>query len=163
MLPNIAPESLQALIAFVEDWCAQHIRAQSLQEAEQLAQSVARCIAQVVAQAAVDTVAGTQRQGCSTACACGRRAEFKRMSERHVVTLAGTVRVERAYYYCKHCKTGVSPWDRQQGLDQRQWSPSLKALICELAASLTYANAVSLLERTCRAGRRAGSPAAARR
>ena len=145
MLREFAPESLQALASWLREWCAENVKAQSLEQAEHLAQSLGRYITEVIAQAAVDT----ERQGCSTACACGKRAEFKRMSERHVVTLAGVVRVERAYYYCKHCKTGLSPWDRGQGLDQRQWSPSLKALVCELAAGLTYTNAVSLLERAC--------------
>jgi hypothetical protein len=149
MLPNIAPESLPVLLSFVRDWCAQHVKADDLAAAEQVVQAVTRCIAEALAQVAVEALDGRQRTGCSIPCPCGRSAEYKGMRERFVVTLAGIVRVERAYYYCKHCKTGVFPWDRRQGLDQRQWSPNLKALICELAASLPYANAVSLLERTC--------------
>ena len=149
MVPNIAPESLQALLVPIQEWCAHNVKARSLDEAEQLAQSLARCIAEVIAQAAVDNMDGTKRTGCSIPCACGHQAQYKGVRQRLVVTLAGSVRANRAYHCCKQCKTGVLPWDRRQGLDQRQCSPSLKALICELAASLTYTNAVTLLQRTC--------------
>jgi hypothetical protein len=146
MLPDT---DLQSLLTFIKQWCHDNVKVSSLAEAEQIAQSLARQIAMTIAQAAVDGLDdGRGREGCSIPCPCGRRAEFKGMRHRWVVSLAGQVRVERAYYYCRHCHTGVSPWDRQQGLDQRQWSASLKAIVCELAARLTFTEAVTLLQRT---------------
>jgi len=146
MLPDT---NLQSLLAFVKHWCQDNVKAHDLAEAEQIAQALAREIGATIVQAAVDGLDdGRGREGCSIPCSCGRRAEFKGMRPRWVVSLAGAVLVERAYYYCRHCQTGISPWDRQQGLDQRQWSAALKAVVCELAARLTFTEAVTLLQRT---------------
>jgi hypothetical protein len=65
---------------------------------------------------------------------------------RWVATLAGEVRVRRAYYYCKHCRRGQAPWDRRQGLNQRQWTPAVKSLVANFAARLSYAETMELLE-----------------
>ena len=40
---------------------------------------------------------------------CGQKMRYKGHKARDVVTEAGEVRLERAYYYCPQCKVGVFP------------------------------------------------------
>ena len=64
-----------------------------------------------------------------------------------LVTLAGEVRVRRAYYYCRHCRTGMAPWDTAQGLSERCYSPGVKAVVVETAARMPYGGGMELLAR----------------
>jgi hypothetical protein len=54
--------------------------------------------------------------------------------------------VQRAYYHCRTCHQGESPWDRQQGLEDG-FSPGVKALVVEACGRLPYREAAHLLER----------------
>jgi len=40
---------------------------------------------------------------------CGRRLGLKDYRSRQVVTVAGEVKVRRAYYYCAECRGGIFP------------------------------------------------------
>lgn len=53
--------------------------------------------------------------------------------------------MERAYYHCASCKRGEAPWDGRQGLNERTFSPRLKALVCQTVGRLTYGEGVALL------------------
>jgi len=119
----------------------------SVEEAEALAVAVSRQVAEVIVTAGVAQTAGeASYEGGSIACACGRRAAFHGYRSRWVVTRAGAVRVARAYYYCRRCRQGQTPWDRPQGLAGHQWTPAVKSLVANFCARLTYAEAVELLE-----------------
>jgi hypothetical protein len=48
----------------------------------------------------------------------------------------GSVRCERAYYYCGRCGAGLAPWDRAVGLTLRSSTPATERLIC-LAGTLS--------------------------
>jgi hypothetical protein len=45
-----------------------------------------------------------------------------------VVSVLGTVRYRRAYYYCRVCGAGVCPFDRQAGVTARHLSPAAERL-----------------------------------
>jgi hypothetical protein len=62
-----------------------------------------------------------------------------------LVTLVGEVGVQRAYYHCRHCHTGVAPWDAAQGLSARCYSPGVKAVVVETAARMPYGEGMELL------------------
>ncbi len=40
---------------------------------------------------------------------CGARMRNKGPKERHLVTVTGTVKLKREYYYCETCRAGVFP------------------------------------------------------
>ena len=44
-------------------------------------------------------------------------------------TLHGDIEVARAYYRCDHCGQTFIPWDGEQGLDERLWTPKVKELV----------------------------------
>ena len=133
------------LLAQVRTWCQAHLRVGSVAEAE--APTLARQVAAVIVSEGVRQAGGrASYEGCSVACECGRRAQFKGYRGRWLVTLAGSARVERAYYYCRHCHTGQAPWDRRQGLSPAQWTAGVKGLVAHFAGRLPYAASVELLE-----------------
>ena len=135
------------LLAMVRAWCEERLRVSSVQEAEELALALSRQVAEVIVTAGVQQTAGrASYQGGSVPCSCGRRAAFHGYRSRWVSTRAGDVSVERAYYYCRRCHCGQAPWDRRQGLTQRQWTPAVKSLVVNFCARLPYAEAVELLE-----------------
>ena len=47
---------------------------------------------------------------------CGEATRFQRWRSKHILTFLGSVRVERAYYHCPHCRHGQFPRDAQLGL-----------------------------------------------
>ena len=137
----------QDLLGQVREWCQEHLRVESVEEAEQMALALSRQVAEVIVSEGVRQTAGeASYEGCSVACGCGRRARFKGYRPRWIVTLAGSARVERAYYYCRQCHSGQAPWDQRQGLSQRQWTAGVKALVAHFAGYLTYGETVELLE-----------------
>lgn len=87
-------------------------------------------------------------KGVRISCECGGGAEFKEYRERWIKTLHGEVEVERAYYRCRECRRTYIPWDQEQGLDKRVWTPRVKELVATTCAALPYKAALGLVERT---------------
>jgi hypothetical protein len=54
---------------------------------------------------------------------CGEAARFERWRDKAVVLLLGPIRVDRAYYHCRHCQSGHCPRDAQLRLGPRDLSP----------------------------------------
>lgn len=67
---------------------------------------------------------------------CGESARFQRWQTKTVVSALGEVRLERAYYYCRHCGHGHCPWEAELGLTRQDLTPaaseltSLAGLLC---------------------------------
>jgi hypothetical protein len=59
---------------------------------------------------------------------CGEAAKFQRWQAKTVVSVFGAVRVERAYYYCRHCGQGHCPWEAILGLTNRDLTPAADEL-----------------------------------
>jgi hypothetical protein len=144
---DISPESLMDLQSRIGEWLAGQPQMDSLEELEQLAVQVSRCAGQAVVEHGISTVDETRgHRKSSLPCDCGRKSKFINYRPRWVGTLFGAVQVERAYYYCKHCRTGHSPWDKEQGVDALMWSPTVKFVSAQTAGRLPYGEAVRLLE-----------------
>ena len=47
-----------------------------------------------------------------------------------IVSLVGTVRLERAYYHCPHCHCGSVPWDEILSLSADSFTPAAREVIC---------------------------------
>ena len=144
----ISDQAEKDLLGFLSWWYAEHGDAKSLEEAEQLAHEVASLTAQAVAQEGVDDSIVRTEQSGSIECDCGAFAPMSNRRERTLVSDCGQLQANRRYYYCSECGTGWCPWDRLQGLTQRQFTPRLKALVAELAAHMSYSETVYWLGRT---------------
>ena len=51
----------------------------------------------------------------TVACACGGKARYAGRRSKTFTTLLGPLTLERAYYHCDACRTGVCPRDRTLG------------------------------------------------
>lgn len=54
---------------------------------------------------------------------CGESARFQRWRDKSVVLLVGPIRVDRAYYHCRHCHRGCCPRDAVLRLGPCDLSP----------------------------------------
>jgi hypothetical protein len=59
---------------------------------------------------------------------CDRAASYHADRRRTVVSLFGTIRYHRAYYYCRQCGQGICPFDEQAAITQRQLTPAVEQL-----------------------------------
>ncbi|NSW56021.1 MAG: ISKra4 family transposase [Armatimonadetes bacterium] len=142
-------EQMQDLLDGFRAWCKEHLSVNSVQEAEEMAVTIGRQVAQVVVEEGVEQISHrASYEGCSIACSCGRRAKFIDYRPKYLMTLAGTVKVLRSYYYCRGCKTGHIPWDARQGVTGLQWTPAVKALAGHFIGRVTYQEMCELVELT---------------
>ena len=61
---------------------------------------------------------------------CGETAKFVNHREKDIVSLLGTVRLERCYYHCGHCHHGHFPWDEILRLSPQRLSPGAQEVVC---------------------------------
>lgn len=140
---------LRDLQQLVGNWVQEHSVCATVAEAEEAAAEVARVCGAAVVDRLVPLSAGRRsNQGSRLACPCGGKAKFVSYRMRGVGTLYGVVPVSRAYYHCRQCGRGQLPWDDQQGLNSRLWTPRVKALVTQVAARLSYRESVDLLSET---------------
>ena len=144
----VSTSSIQILQGMAVQWCEKELKVSSIAEAEQAVLEASRRIAEAMMAAAVKKLdERATYEGPRLTCDCGGKARFVGYRKRWIRTMCGDVQVSRAYYHCKDCHTGMSPWDEEQGLGERIWSPGLKSLVGEMCARLTYSEVSGLLER----------------
>lgn len=140
--------SIRFLQEAAAQWCERELDVSSIAEAEQAVFEASRRLAEAMMAAAVKKLDHRATyEGPGLACECGGTARFVGYRRRWVRTMCGDVQASRAYYHCRDCHTGVSPWDSAQGLGERIWSPGVKSLVGEMCARLTYSEVSGLLER----------------
>ena len=83
----------------------------------------------------------SDHSGSTTACACGRRARYAGRRPKTFTTLLGPVTLQRAYYHCDACRSGVCPRDQALGLQGSSLSPAITRLVGLTAAEGSFAKA----------------------
>jgi hypothetical protein len=78
---------------------------------------------------------------------CAAAAEFHSHREHTSLSLVGPIRHRRAYYLCRACGAGLSPFDRAAGLTTRDLTPALER-VATLAGTVaeSFEKAAELLE-----------------
>ena len=74
-------------------------------------------------------------RGSSIYCQCGGSMKFMQHRGRNVHTILGWIKINRAYYHCPSCGTGLAPYDKASGLGSEQLSPGLAMACCLLAVT----------------------------
>ena len=144
----ISREQLADLQEYVGEWVREHIGTADLDGAEAAADEIARACGAATVKALVPSTAGKKsHRGTRLACRCGGELLFESYRERSVGTLYTVIRVKRAYYRCRECGYTRLPWDEEQGLDSRLWTPRVKAVVAMVATQVSYQTAVDLLMR----------------
>ena len=90
---------------------------------------------------------GAGYQGSRIDCAvCRSRAKYCGTRSREVITLHGRLKFNRAYYYCKVCRSSLCPTDKQLGLGRDDCSRTVKAYSARVASYLPFAVAAKELK-----------------
>lgn len=143
------PENGNSLLEAARDFARSQLSAMDITQAEDQIQAIVRTVAgAMMGEVAAKMSRKPTYKGVGVSCECGGRAEFKEYRERWIKTLHGEVEIERAYYRCRECGRSYIPWDREQGLDKRVWTPRVKELVATTCAALPYKAALGLVERT---------------
>lgn len=136
------------LLVAAENWCGEELSRMSIAEAEETITQMTRKLSEHMMNAFAEKLdPKSTYEGVRMECKCGGEAVFKGYRRRWIRTICGDIRPKRAYYYCPDCHAGISPWDGEQGLDGRVWSPGVKSLVSECCARLTYSEVSALLKR----------------
>ena len=81
----------------------------------------------------------------TTACVCGQTARYAGRRPKTFTTLLGPLTLERAYYHCDACRTGVCPRDRALGMHATSLSPGALRMVGLAASDFSFAAASDLL------------------
>lgn len=76
--------------------------------------------------------------GSSISCQCDGSMKFVQHRGRNVHTIFGWIKINRAYYHCPACGTGLAPYDKASGLGTEQLSPGLAKACCLLAVDNSF-------------------------
>jgi uncharacterized protein with PIN domain len=79
----------------------------TITDIERLARKTGEQVMEKVTQALVDEE--SQEQENNLCPQCGEKMHRKGLKGRDLITETGEIRVERGYYYCKSCRTGIFP------------------------------------------------------
>ena len=77
-------------------------------------------------------------KGSSIYCSCGGSKRFVGHRTRNINTIFGWIKIERAYYHCRHCGVGLAPYDLDSGLGHGQLSAGLAKACCLLAVDDSF-------------------------
>lgn len=114
-----------------------------INQLEDLAEALGRQVQQEIAATLIREEAA-RREGNQTACpgkagqACPGTAFYRGQNELELVTGAGRLQVQRAYYYCASCRTGHCPADARLGLGPAHTTPTAQARLAVLSALAPY-------------------------
>ena len=87
----------------------------------------------------------SDHSGSTTACACGQTARYAGRRPKTFTSVLGPLTLERAYYYCDACRTGICPRDRALGLHATSLSPGVLRMVGLAASDFSFAAASDLL------------------
>jgi len=88
----------------------------------------------------------TDRAGPTVPCArCHHPAHYAGRRAKTFESVLGPLRLERAYYHCAACDTGVCPRDAALGLDGTSLSPAVTRMIGAVGAMVSFAEGHALL------------------
>ncbi len=79
-------------------------------------------------------------------CGSGHLAGFVSYRAKKIDTVLGPIRLERAYYHCKECHSGVVPRDTELGVSGASISAGLSHMIATAGAAVPFAQAAALLK-----------------
>ena len=149
MTPEERRRKLEEIAARVVDrldreWPAEDAHINDL---EDLSERVGRELMREVTEELIRERAPRKHGNQSTCPSCQRPARFAGLAVREYATLHGRCRVARPYFYCAACRHGHAPLDRRWGLGPGGTTPSVQAIVADLATDPSYVRLPARLQR----------------
>lgn len=82
-------------------------------------------------------------------CACGKKASFRYVATKQLVTTVGVMEVPRRYYACRSCKATYRPWDVWAGVGQRQLTEHARKMVTIVGTAFSFETAAQRLRDLC--------------
>jgi hypothetical protein len=73
-------------------------------------------------------------------CPCGHSAHYKELRSKIVLTVLGTVQLNRPYYLCEHCPKGQYPVDIELGVADLESSPGVRRMEAVVGSEMPFAS-----------------------
>jgi len=127
-----------------QDWPAADAHIHDLEDlAERVGREMMREVTEELVQERA-TRKASQRSVCPT---CQQPTRFGGYAARELSTLHGRVGVRRPYYHCVSCRAGHCPLDTAWGLGPGATTPSVQAIVADLATDPSYVRLPARLRR----------------
>lgn len=83
--------------------------------------------------------------GSVTPCRCGEQARYVGRRTKSVVSVLGTLVLQRAYYHCTRCGEGFFPRDRHLGIERSSLSPGVTRMVGLVGAATSFEEGSTLM------------------
>jgi hypothetical protein len=83
--------------------------------------------------------------GPSLSCDCGQAARYAGRRSKDFQSILGELRLERAYYHCRHCGSGFFPRDRHLGIEKTCFSPAAVRMMGTVGSMVSFQEGSQLL------------------
>ena len=88
----------------------------------------------------------TAEEGQPPLCSCGRPLRCEGPRPKRLVSLLGSVSLQRLYYHCRRCWRGTVPFDRALDIEGTQYSPGVRRLLAVVGGETSFVRGRALLE-----------------
>ena len=109
-LMEIAEEQIDRLLEWSEE-----VEAPDMGEVEGKVLQLRKVVSEKMTEAVVNNQAAVHPVPGPLCEHCGREMHYKGMKRKEITSWAGEIKLERGYYYCDHCKSGLFPPGRAVG------------------------------------------------
>jgi hypothetical protein len=82
-------------------------------------------------------------------CTCGKKASFRYVADKQLVTTVGVMRIPRRYYACRSCRATYRPWDLWAGVGQRQLTEHARKMVTIVGTAFSFETAARRLRDLC--------------
>jgi hypothetical protein len=79
-------------------------------------------------------------------CACGQQARFHERRPKQLLTVLGSITVQRPYYLCPHCHQGQSPLDSELDMKGTEYSPGVRRMMSVVGSETSFEHGREELE-----------------
>ncbi len=77
---------------------------------------------------------------------CGKRCKCRRQAPKKIITMHGSVKLNRPWFYCTGCLSGFSPLDTALELSSRKYQFDIQKKAVNLAADVTFQRTSDIFE-----------------
>ena len=71
-------------------------------------------------------------------CPCGRKARYREMRSRRVLTAVGEAKFMRPWYLCRHCHNGQFPADAALDIERTELSPGVRRMLALVGSDVPF-------------------------
>jgi Uncharacterised protein family (UPF0236) len=125
------------------------VEGKGFEEMSELLRREGKAVTAAVFEEVLKSRGAKQRLAATHVCeGCGRRLTRQpKLRSRKVESLHGEVEIERPYFYCKHCRKGLTPFDEALEIAPEKKQYDLQRAAAELFTEVPYERASQIFER----------------